>query len=59
MRTYEKDTDVKIPNWYLKIPQKILDCICNTGLFINRLLPQVRKKNAHKKTNKRQIKFYL
>lgn len=55
MRTYEKDTDVKIPSWYLRLPQKTLNRISDTGLTINRLLSRPRKKNA----TKRDVKFYL
>lgn len=59
MRTYEKDTDIKIPNWYFKLPQKVLDCICDVGLAINRLLPQSRKRDTSETSNKRNVKFYL
>lgn len=59
MRTYEKDTEIKIPNWYLKLPQKIINRISDIGLTINRLLPQPRKKSTKKITNKRNVTFYL
>lgn len=59
MRTYEKDTDIKIPNWYFKLPQKVLDCICDIGLSINRLLPQPHKKKTKKTAIKRNVTFYL
>ena len=59
MRTYEKDTEIKIPNWYLKLPQKTLNNISDIGLAINRLLPQIRKKSKKKTTTKRNVTFYL
>lgn len=55
MKAYEKDTDVKIPNWYLKLPQTLLNLISKIGLNLNRLLLRPRKKTN---TN-RNIKFYL
>ena len=59
MRTYEKDTEIKIPNWYLKLPQKTLNHISDICLAINRLLPQIRKKSKKKTTTKRNVTFYL
>ena len=59
MRTYEKDTEIKIPNWYLKLPQKTINRIIDIGLAINRLLPQMRKKSTKKTTAKRNVTFYL
>ena len=49
MRAYEKDTGVKIPAWYLKLPQKVLDFISDVGIILNRLLTRRRKIN---RTNK-------
>lgn len=59
MRTYEKDTELKIPKIYYKIPLKVLDFLCNIGLAINRLKPQQRKKDKRSVTKKRNVKFYL
>ena len=59
MRAYEKDTEIKIPNWYLKLPQKTINRISDIGLAINRLLPQPRKKTTKKTTVKRKVTFYL
>ena len=60
MRTYEKDTEIKIPNWYLKLPQKTINRVSDVCLALNRLLPQPRrKKSANKTTNKRNVTFYL
>lgn len=59
MRTYEKDTEVKIPNWYLKLPQKTINRISDIGLAINRLLPQPRRKKTKSKTTRRNVTFYL
>lgn len=55
MRVYEKDTELKIPNWYLKLPQKILNRVSDIGIILSRKMS--RKKI--KITNKRNIKFYL
>lgn len=43
MRTYENDTELKIPKIYYKIPLRVLDCFCDIGLAINRLKPQKKK----------------
>ena len=56
MRAYEKDTGVRIPAWYLKLPQRILDFISDMGIVLNRVFTKRRK---IKRTNKRNIKFYL
>lgn len=56
MRVYEKDTEIKIPNWYLKLPQKILNCVSDAGIVLSHLL--TRNKRIKQK-NKRNIKFYL
>lgn len=59
MRTYEKDTEVKIPNWYLKLPQKTINRISDIGLAINRLLPKPHRKKPKSKTTRRNVTFYL
>ena len=59
MRTYEKDTEIKIPNWYLKLPQKTINRISDIGLAINRMLPKPRKKGTKTSTAKRKVTFYL
>ena len=56
MRAYEKDTGVKIPAWYLKLPQRVIDFISDMGIILNRLLTRRRE---IKRTNKRNVKFYL
>lgn len=56
MKAYEKDTGVKIPAWYLKLPQKVLDFVSDMGIILNRLLTRRKKIN---RTNKRNLKFYL
>lgn len=55
MKAYEKDTGMKIPNWYLKLPQKLLNRISDTGLALNRLLSRPRKRN----TPNKKVNFYL
>ncbi len=59
MRTYENDTELKIPKIYYKIPLRVLDCFCDIGLAINRLKPQKRKKSSVINKNKRNVRFYL
>lgn len=59
MRIYEKDTEVKIPNWYLKLPQKTINRISDICLAINRLLPQPHKKKTKRKKERRNVIFYL
>ena len=61
MRTYEKDTELKIPKIYYKIPLRVLDFLCDIGLAINRLKPQQRKKDKRciMNKNKRNVKCYL
>lgn len=56
MGTYENDTEVKIPNWYLKLPQKLINKISDIGIILNNIL--MRKKKIDR-TNKRNIKFNL
>ena len=59
MRTYEKDTELKIPKIYYKIPLRVLECLCDIGLAINRLKPQQRGKNRNGRISKRNVNFYL
>ena len=56
---YEKDTKVKIPNWYLKFPQKTLDKLSDFGLYMNRILPCPKKKRSKESSEKRDVEFYL
>ena len=56
MRVYENDRAIKIPNWYLKLPQKVLNCISDIAIFISHL---VTREHNIKRTNKKNIKFYL
>mgnify|MGYP006874880607 CR=1 FL=1 len=54
MKAYEKDTGVKIPAWYLKLPQKVLDFISDIGIVLNRLLTRRKKINRTNKINNAQ-----
>lgn len=56
MKAYENDTEVKIPDWYLKLPQKLINKISDIGIILNNIL--MRKKKIDR-TNKRNIKFNL
>lgn len=55
MRVYENDTEMKIPAWYFKLPQKTLSRISDLGIILSRKMS--RKKID--RTNKRNIKFNL
>ena len=56
MRTYEKDTELKIPSWYLKLPQSVLNRISDMCIAISHILPQ---KKVKKSSNTKKVKFYL
>lgn len=56
MRTYEDDREIKIPNWYIKLPQCVLNFVSDAGLILNRMLTRRKKID---RTNKRNITFYL
>lgn len=56
MRAYENDREVKIPKWYLKLPQNVLNKISDIGIVLNGLL--TRKKKIDR-TNRRNIKFLI
>lgn len=56
MRVQEKDTELKIPNWYLKLPQGLLNVISDVCIALSHLLSRKKKE---KSTNTRNVKFYL
>ena len=56
MSVYEKDTEIKIPKWYLKLPQKTLNRISDISIMLSHLFT---RKHDIKRTNKRNITFYL
>ena len=56
MRAYEDDREVKIPNWYMKLPQGVLNFISDAGLVFNRLITRRKKID---RTNNRNVTFYL
>lgn len=56
VKAYENDTEVKIPDWYLKLPQKLINRISDIGIVLNNVL--TRKKKIDR-TNKRNIKFHI
>lgn len=55
MRAYENDKEIKIPNWYLRLPQGVINKIADVGMWIQSLMPK-RKINT---TNARNIKFLI
>ena len=56
MRVQEKDAELKIPNWYLKLPQGVLNVISDICIALSHLL--LRKKKV-KSTNAKSVKFNL
>lgn len=55
MRIYENDKDIKIPNWYMKLPVCMIHRIADIGLWIQSLVPK-RKVDMR---NARNIKFNI
>lgn len=55
MRVHEKDTELKIPNWYLKLPQSIINRISDICFTLSRLSIRKKKRNN---TNS-SVKFFL
>ena len=55
MRVYENDKDIKIPNWYMKLPLCVMRKIADIGMWIQRFMP---KRNVDTR-NARNIKFYI
>ena len=56
MRIYENDKEIKIPKWYLKLPQKVVNRMSNLAIRFSHL---VTKKQEVNRKNKNNIKFYL
>ena len=56
MRVHEKDTELKIPKWYLKLPQNMINLISDMCIALSHVLS--RKKKI-KTTNTKNVKFYL
>ena len=56
MRVHEKDTELKIPKCYLKLPQNVINRISDICIALSHILP--RKKKL-KTTSTKNIKFYL
>ena len=42
MKYHEDDQELKISKWYLKLPQSVLNCVSDFGLFLHRLLAKVK-----------------
>lgn len=56
MRVHEKDTELKIPNWYLKLPQNVINRISDMCITLSHLLTRRKEK---KNINCRSVKFFL
>ena len=56
MRAYEKDTELKIPKWYLKLPQCVLNRISDVCIALSHILS---RKRIDKSSNTKNVKFYL
>lgn len=54
MRAYEKDEEIKIPDWYMKLPMNLLEKISGIIMIVTRIFPSKKKE---KQTGK--IKFYI
>ena len=55
MRVHEKDTELKIPKWYLKLPQNFINCVSDMCVALSHLFSR-KKKKVDANTN---VKFYL
>lgn len=51
MRVYEKDTELKIPVWYLKFPQGMLNRISDICIALSHILSRKRKEESTKTKN--------
>ena len=56
MRVYEKDTELKIPNWYLKLPQRLINHISDMCIALSHVFSRKKKE---KSTNTKNVNFYL
>lgn len=56
MRMYEKDTELKIPKWYLKLPQGVINRISDICVSLSHFLNQHK---TRKNSNSSGIKFFL
>ena len=56
MRVHEKDTELKIPNWYLRLPQGVINRISDMCVEISHFLcgRKIRRNSTNSNT-----KFYL
>ena len=59
MSVYDYDTEIRIPNWYLKLPQKLLNAISDLGLWVNRVFVRPKRGRRKKNNNGRHVTFYL
>ena len=57
--SYENDTEIKIPKWYLKLSQKTINRIRNAGLVIQRGIYSNKRKTSTLNKASKNIKFYL
>ena len=51
MRVYEKDTQIKIPSCFTKLPQKSLNRLSDFGIAISRFIPKKRTRKQVGTTN--------
>ena len=56
MRIYEKNMELKIPNWYLKLPQSLINRISDMSIALSHIFSRNEKE---KSTNTKNVKFYL
>lgn len=47
MRIHENDEDIRIPQWYMRLPVEVLDKVCGITMKAVKILPvRKRKKNT-------------
>ncbi len=56
MRVYEKDTELKIPKWYLRLPQCMINIISDICIALSHIFS---RKKEDKSSNTKKVNFYL
>ena len=56
MRVHEKDTELKIPKWYWRLPQNVINHISDMCVALSHFLSRKKTRCNTKNSN---IKFYL
>lgn len=56
MRVHEKDTELKIPKWYLKLPQGIINCVSDICVSLSHFL---NRNKTRENSDCNKVKFFL